>query len=524
MDYKLDTPPVESDDLSVNNENHDSQVSKKYGTISDQRDMERMGKKQEMKRGFGFFSIVGFTCVLMSTWESQLSGGSFGLNNGGPGGLAWMYLIAYTGFLIAVACMAEMASMAPTTGGQYHWVSEFSPKRYQKFLSYVSGWLLVLGWQAGVAINSYLAGTEVQGLIILNYPEYTPERWHGTLMMIAVVIIAVIFNTLLIKKLPVIEGTILLLHIIGFFAILIPLWVTSPRKPPSEVFFNFQDNGGWGSVAGACVLGILSPVFSFIGPDSAAHMSEEIKDASVVLPRAMMGTALLNGAMGYVMLISYLICMGNIEEVTKSPTGFPFIQVFYNSTQSHAGASIMTSILIVMCICGSVSNVATASREMFAFARDRGMPFSDFLSYVRPGWDIPLNAILVTLVICSLLSLINIGSSVAFNALVSLGVAALVGSYIISTACILHRRLSGGYLPPARWSLGRWGVTLNAIAVVYLSLVFAICFFPPSREVTVEGMQWSSLIFGSVVIFSTIYYFIYGRKVYDGPVVLVKQI
>lgn len=125
--------------------------------------------------------------------------------------------------------------------------------------------MLVLGWQSGVAINAYLAATEIQGLAILNYPSYTPERWHGTLMMIAVTGVAVIFNTVLIKRLPLIEGVILLLHIFGFFAILIPLWVTSPRKPPSEVFFNFQDNGDWGSIAGACVLGILSPVFSFIG-------------------------------------------------------------------------------------------------------------------------------------------------------------------------------------------------------------------------------------------------------------------
>lgn len=105
-------------------------------------------------------------------------------------------------------------------------------------------------------------------------------------------------------------------------------------------------------------------------------------DASRVLPRAMIGTALLNGAMGYVMLISYLICMGNVKEVRQSKTGFPFIQVFFNSTQSHTGTSLMTAILIIMTLCGTVSNVATSSREMFAFARDRGMPFSKFFSHV----------------------------------------------------------------------------------------------------------------------------------------------
>ena len=118
-------------------------------------------------------------------------------------------------------------------------------------------------------------------------------------------------------------------------------------------------------------------------------LAEEIKDASRVLPRAMMGTALLNGSMGYIMLISYLICMGNVEEVRKTPTGFPFIQVFFNSTQSHVGASLMTVILIIMTMCGTVSNVATASREMFAFARDNGMPFSKFPAYVSKPCSSP---------------------------------------------------------------------------------------------------------------------------------------
>lgn len=40
---------------------------------------------------------------------------------------------------------------APTTGGQYHWVSEFAPREHQKFLSYLMGWLCVLGWQTSVS-------------------------------------------------------------------------------------------------------------------------------------------------------------------------------------------------------------------------------------------------------------------------------------------------------------------------------------------------------------------------------------
>lgn len=66
--------------------------------------------------------------VLMATWEAQFSVSIFVLINGGTGGAVWVYLGAFLGFSAAIASMAEMGSMAPTTGGQYHWVSEFAPK------------------------------------------------------------------------------------------------------------------------------------------------------------------------------------------------------------------------------------------------------------------------------------------------------------------------------------------------------------------------------------------------------------
>jgi len=83
--------------------------------------------------------------ILLSTWEIQLGVAVFGLQNGGTAGIIWVYLATALGFGTVVLSMAEMASMAPTAGGQYHWVSEFAPKQYQKFLSYLVGWLCVLG-------------------------------------------------------------------------------------------------------------------------------------------------------------------------------------------------------------------------------------------------------------------------------------------------------------------------------------------------------------------------------------------
>lgn len=157
-------------------------------------------------------------------------------------------------------------------------VSEFSPRSCQKFLSYISGWLCVLGWQVNISSGCYLVTLQLQGIIVLNDPNYAPKPWHGTLMIIAIATVAILFNTFLAKKLPLIEGLILIIHVFGFFAILIPLWVLSPIQPAKQVFTEFTDVYGWPTQGLACLVGIVGPMYSLLGPDSAVHMGK------IVLP------------------------------------------------------------------------------------------------------------------------------------------------------------------------------------------------------------------------------------------------
>jgi choline transport protein len=94
-------------------------------------------------------------------------------------------------------------------------------------------------------------------------------------------------------------------------------------------------------------------------------------------------TIFINGALGFAMYIVILFCFGNPTETLDTPTGWPFIQIFYNSTQSKAGATAMTSILIAMYIFATFGFLASASRQAWAFARDNGLPFSDIFKRVR---------------------------------------------------------------------------------------------------------------------------------------------
>jgi choline transport protein len=152
-------------------------------------------------------------------------------------------------------------------------VSEFAQPGSQKFLSYITGWVCVLGWHTGIAGCSYTVSNMLVGLLAINYPDtYVYEPWHVTLLVIAVAFTAFLFNTFLAQKLPLIEGIILIIHCFGFFGILIPLWVLSPTAPASEVFGSVVDRGSWGNDGLACLIGLVAPLYALIGMFAAVLM------------------------------------------------------------------------------------------------------------------------------------------------------------------------------------------------------------------------------------------------------------
>lgn len=249
-----------------------------------------MGKRQEMRRVFRQFSILSFTCVIMATWQFLLTANSQGLVDGGRAGLFWSYIWTLCGFGLIIASMAEMASMAPTAGAQYHCkslqhhiqvtvsmtelscagVSELAPEKYQKFLSYTTGWLSTMSYQAGNASGFFLAGTIIQSLAMVNYPDrYTASNWQSTMCVLAVVVVSGIFNIFFSKFFPILNNISMVLHLSGFVAVVVVLWVLAPHPPAREVLLEFSNMGGWPTMGLSLMVGQISAIASLGCSDAA---------------------------------------------------------------------------------------------------------------------------------------------------------------------------------------------------------------------------------------------------------------
>lgn len=260
-----------------------------------------------------------------------------------------------------------------------------APESCANFLSYLTAWLTTLAWQSIAITTSYSVATIIQGIVVLANPSYEAVTWHTVLIMWAAAVFSVIVNSTTGRVLAKFEGLVLILHLTGFFGVLIPLVYFAPHNTPAEVFTTFTNNGGWSSQGLAFLVGIPTVASTLTGADCAVHMSEEVRQANVVVPQALLYTICINGALGFAMVIALLFCISDVEAAVKSAETlfYPFLQIFESAVKSTTGACLMVGVVLVLAIASCISTYASASRMMWSFARDKGLPFDKHLVKVR---------------------------------------------------------------------------------------------------------------------------------------------
>ncbi|TKA69193.1 hypothetical protein B0A55_07074 [Friedmanniomyces simplex] len=216
--------------------------------------MAQMGKRQQLRRIFSFLPTLALAVTLLASWESVAEAFPAGLNNGGPVSLVHDMILSFSSTLALAASLTEMASMCPIAG-----------------------------------------------------------RWHGTLLMWAVVGKLFAVNVWAIQLLPVVELIGGICHGVFFVMLLVTLVALAP--PSSADFFatDFVNGGGWSSDGVSWCIGLLTLVYCFVGFDGALHMSEEVQDSPRTVPEVL----------AFAFLIALLFCIGNVSEVLSTLPATP---------------------------------------------------------------------------------------------------------------------------------------------------------------------------------------------------------
>jgi choline transport protein len=228
---------------------------------------------------------------------------------------------------------------------------------------------------------------------------------------------------------------------------------------------------------------------------------------------------LLNVSLGLITLTTMLFYIGSLEDANNAEISY--LQLYLN-TGSQTVAFVLTVGLFILIFSGNITSLATASREVFAFSRDKGLPFSGWLSRMEQKRHVPFNAVHATSFWVCVLCLINPGSTFAFNIIVSLSLLALMSTYMLSIGCVLLKRLRQEPLPPARWSLGRFGLPINAFAFFFAAFAIVMSCFPGSLPVDTASANWAPAVWGGVILMSIVTYFVHGKRHFTPPVMFFE--
>lgn len=240
-----------------------------------------------------------------------------------------------------------------------------------------------LGWQSIIPGVAYVAATNIQALAVIWHPSYVPTGWQTVGITIFWCIAATVFNIFARPKVPFIEVVVLLAYIVMFIVLIaIFFGVNAPADFDGHLLVDIEDSSGWGSLAGACFVGISGPVITLIGSDSGVHLAEEVKDSSKTTPRAMLSVPLINYFLGILTLAAFILRIDDLEEVLDTPTFVPYIQVLWNVLKSRSAVTVVISVMILFFVFGAFNSNVTTSRQLYALAREGGFPFPSIVSRV----------------------------------------------------------------------------------------------------------------------------------------------
>ena len=480
--------------------------------------LENLGYQQELKRSFGLLGMIGFSFSIVTSWTALGGVLIVGVESGGPPVMIYSW-IGISIFALAVAySMAEMCSAYPLAGGQYSWVAVLAPPKIARGMSWATGWFMITGILAMGATNNFIGANFILGQANLSFPSYTIERWHTVLLAYLIALISTGVNIYGPHLLDRISRFILLWNILSFVIVVITILATNDHKQPASfVFHDFQNFTGF-STGFAAILGLLQSSFGMCCYDAPAHMTEEMKNASREAPKAIIMSVYIGAITGFIFLISVCFCIGDISSTASSTTGVPLIQIFYDSTGSVVGACFLSSLIVVIVLVCANALLAEGSRSLFAFARDNGLPFSSLFAKVESKRQVPVYAILLACAVQMALNSIYFGTLTGFNTVISIATEGFYLSYAMPLLARILAWFTGDTKNlPGPYNLGRYGVVMNGIGLIFLVFTSITFNFPTLAPVDSDNMNYTSAAIGIIGLISIVTWLISGRKAFTGP-------
>ncbi|ETS75560.1 hypothetical protein PFICI_12504 [Pestalotiopsis fici W106-1] len=464
-----------------------------------------------------YLPTVYFGFTLQACWEAVGLSLQLNLLNGGPATLVYGGLLTSAGSIFIALSLAEMASADPAVGAQYRWSARFAPFS-PRFWGLFQGWITVFAWMTSTAASLAYLAQSLLSVVVLWYPDYEVLPWQNALVMAAFCIPPLVANLWLKRIVVAMEWIGALGHGVFWVASIAVLSALGTRGSHAAVWANLTTGvSGWDQPGVAFGIGILPLAFPTTGFDGVIHMSKEVKDAKRNVPAAIILSVLLNCFMMFSWLVVAAYYLGDVDSLAEAPLGVALVGLYMNATKSKPATTFL-----VMChafiLYVSLANIfASVARLTWAFAENKGLPFSRHIVHVSNRFKQPLRALFLVVTVCVILCIISIGSTAAFNAMISLPLIGLYISYGIPIVFLLTLRLRNRVPKLGPFSLGSFGTPVNALAVGYILYVLSFAALPTVLPVSSENMNYAGPLVLAVMLAAGADWFVSGRRRFELP-------
>ncbi|KAI0174286.1 amino acid/polyamine transporter I [Pestalotiopsis sp. NC0098] len=480
-----------------------------------------LGYTPELARNRSTLQVAFMSFVLAAIPYGLATTMVYPLAGGGPVDIIWGWLGVSLIIICVAVSLGEITSVYPTAGGVYYQTWMLAPPAWRNLAAWICGWLYVVGnVTITLAVNF---GTSTFLVACINVfetaegePVFAGEAYQVFLIFLAITLLCNAVSSLLNKWLPILDTFAIFWTLAGVIAMTICVLVIAKngRHDATYVFTHFEVNSGW--IPGwSFMIGLLQAAYATSSTGMIISMCEEVRAPATQVPKAMVLTVCLNTIAGLIFMIPLVFVLPDIPELVALASGQPVPTIVKSAIGSPGGSFALLIPLIVLALICGIGCTTAASRCIWAFARDGAIPGSGLWKQVNPKLDVPLNAMMLSMVVQIILGLIYFGSSAAFNAFSGVGVIALTSSYAVPIAVSMIEGRET--IKTGSFYMGKLGLVSNIVALCWSLLAIPLFCMPSIIPVEAATMNYASVVFVAFTSISIIWYVVWGRKNYSGP-------
>ncbi len=475
-----------------------------------------MGYAQELSRSMSKFSNFAISFSIICILSGGINSFAQAISSvGGAGaGIGWIVGCVISGFF--ALSMAQIASAFPTAGGLYHWASILG----NRFTGWLTAWLNLLGLITVLgAINIgtafFFQGT-FGGMIGMDV-----SAGHIVAFVAVITVAQALFNHLGISV------TTFLTDISGYIifattaVLVLACLYFAPAIDISRLwtFTNYSGEIGGNvfpqsdSMGYLFLLCLLLPVYTITGYDASAHTSEETERAAHSVPQGIVSAVIWSSLVGWIMICAITLAIPDMTVAAGQGWGMFFATM---DAILPAGLKdiIYVAIIITQLLCG-LATVTSASRMLFAFSRDDGMPVgSKTLATVSPKYRTPVTAIWTAAILEILYvfaaQFVSIGGTNLYTIVVNSTLVFLFLSFTIPLVLAMIAYGGAKWPKPGPWAMSAGLYKLvTSLSVVGMAIIFYIAIQPPN-----DSVLWIVIAF---LVLAAILWFAVENKRFKGP-------